>query len=481
MKGELYVTTLLELEARGVPNAARPVIAELLGGLDAEEMLAELRKPATLSQLGGQLDRPAGEVFQHLAARIEAAMAPRERPSFALRHLKLLASYDSRSALADALDCAPADALAALVDGELLRRRLLAVGELVPPGELDVESLVLRLLRPGVTTRIEVHYGFGPSEWGDQLDVLLNPGAVALLNDTARSNGWGSLRPSETVAALVDLGPTASLDPTRTFDSLAMTELRRRVAGLVAILREESVRLAEEAAGHAPELAAVRRLEAWIQLYERGAARLGLKTLIAAGTAPLRELLPANAWTQLVVDGEPVATEPLGVRELDRYRDRVGLSLRRQELSTFEICVPLIGGGADPVAIVQAAKVPVDGYEHIRAVVGDLRGSDLSREGARLSERLLNTPVPTAGSLTGLLRGAFERHGVAFTRAVVLCGRTDPVRSVVAWREDLSARLPYAAPSGRADAQFPHDALAIAAALRRQYELRGERLDDVSG
>lgn len=479
MIGELYTANLLKISPR-----ARAVATEMLGLVDREEMLKELRQSRAVTDLARALEcreEPGlhalerfPDVFSTLAARLSQIFDRSSLPRFRRSHLVSLVRPDAQNKLAAALGCRPQESLETLFRAARMESVVAEVKRRPPgTGALDPEALLYELFEDNFRAleELELRYEVRPDDWGSFLEKKKWL-AADQLKDFAERHGWPSdASASQRLASLLELRSTL---PDReevgdAYDSLAMVYLQQMIASIVYRLREAAVEQAETAEAYGAAMPMVARLPAWIELYERQAISLGLQRLFTGKKAIGTLIDRRNVGPRPDVIEEPQADKHLMVPEVQPVQRW------RKLVATFEVqCY--VEGDEQIRTILRCVKTPVAIYYLFRQVVPGLKGEDLSQHGGNVGERLLNTPVAISEGLVGRLSSFVEDVGPGvIAQCVVLCGKTDPARSDVAWvwTGDLSRRLPYKGLAPENDCRFERDIGGIVEDTISRYEKSG--------
>jgi hypothetical protein len=434
MDNELYVVSLVTSSER-----ARTAVSEVMGNYAQTDLLrriAALTDPVEAASLLGEL-----------AARIRMEFTPPQLPTaFTGEHVRQLLSPASTARLAEVMSCSPADVLATLLDAYQLATALGEVGS-TRQQVLDAELLLFELI-PRLP-RLAARYGLDARDWGDFMERRgwLTPEATDRLAAEAGRREWDEdARPTQVLAGIMEnVGVRHPHAGTR-FDGYALIELHRRIGLLAERLRSEAIERAREAAQEAPDLTSVDRLPAWIELYERDAAAVGLLQLFA-GAVSVAGLLQGNFSEPLPVTGVPAPTEHLQV-----INDVPFGALWKRRIAFDIACV--IQGKDRPEVIVRCRGLAHSEYTAVRETIQRLRGSDLAEAGRTLGERLLHTHVAQREGLQGRLRLALHQYGTEVIQCALLTGVRQPIMVPSPWRDHLASQLSYAVPPP-GDAQFP--------------------------
>ncbi|MFG2289055.1 hypothetical protein ACGFOU_23680 [Streptomyces sp. NPDC048595] len=441
MDNELYVVWMVRTSER-----AMAAVEEALGNFAAHDLLHRI----------GRFSEAESRLAE-LAARIHAAFTPPELPAtFTARHLHLLVGPAAQPLLAEVLQCPEPDVFATLFDSPQLARALREAGH-GQDGIDDAELLLLALLAR--LPRLAARHGLESRDWGGYVEsrAWLTPYALERLTELARRRDWSAdAGPTQILAGVLEgVGGRQDADRAARFDALALIELRRRIGLLGEQLRGDALEHAEEAARLAPDLTSVRRLPAWLELYEHHAVAVGMRRLFA-GSVTVSEQLKGLHSQPPPESGKPKPDANLQVINEVRY----GFLKRRM---SFDIACE-VEGQAHPLLVLRCRGVLPDHYPAIRDTIHQLRGSDLAPQGGSLGERLLNTSVPQRVGLPGRLRSALHRHSTEAVQCVVLTGIRQPVAVPAPWRDHLGTALPYGSPPG-GDTVFPEVA-EVTRALR---------------
>ncbi|WP_018682913.1 hypothetical protein [Actinokineospora enzanensis] len=452
MRNELYIVWLVKSSQR-----ARAVVGEVLGNFALQDLLRRLSR----------FDQTE-ERYAEMAIRVQAAFTPPRLPTvFTAQHLRMLVDPKAQPVLAEVLDCPHTDTIAALLDADQLARALREAGH-TKDGIGDAELLLLDLMAR--LPRLAARHGLEARDWGGFIErrAWLTPSAVRKLTEAAHRWEWPEAQPTQILAGVLEgVSRQRETGPAERFDTLALIELRRRVGLLAEQLRSNAVEHAEEAAVIAPELGSVRRLPAWIELYELHQPAVGMRRLFTGATTLGHMLRGAHAEPPPVT-GEPQPEEGLHVT------NDIAFGVFKRRIAFDITCA--IQGQPHPQVILRCRGLRREEYNAIRDTVQRLRGADLSTSGSTLGERLLNTEVAQQEGLRGHLRLALQEHGSAATQCLVLTGMRQPVEVTPPWHEHLATQLPYEAPP-TGDSTFPpltHVTDALRATIRP-----GRRVEEV--
>ncbi|MFF8311780.1 hypothetical protein ACWGQL_24970 [Streptomyces lydicus] len=423
MDNELYVVWMVRTSER-----AMAAVEEALGSFAAHDLLHRIGR-------FGEAESRLAE----LAARIRAVFTPPELPAtFTGRHLHLLVGAAAQPLLAEILGCREPDVFATLFDAHQLAQALREAGHR-QDGVDDAELLLLALLAR--LPRLAARHGLESRDWGGFVEGRgwLTPYALDRLTDLSRRRGWpAQAGPAQVLAGVLEgVGGRHGAEGAAQFDALALIELRRRIGLLGEQLRGDALEHAEEAGRLAPDLTSVRRLPAWLELYEHRAVAVGMRRLFA-GSVTVGEQLEGLFSEPPPEVGRPRPEAHLQVVNEVRY----GVVRRRM---SFDIACE-VEGQAHPSLVLRCRGVRPEDYPAIRDTVHQLHGSDLAAQGESLGERLLNTAVPQRVGLAGRLRAALRQYGAEVVQCVVLTGIRQPVSVPAPWRDHLGASLPYGAP-----------------------------------
>jgi hypothetical protein len=453
MDNELFVVWLIKSSDR-----ARAAVGQALGDFAETDLLR--RVAAT----GGAEERLA-----ELAARIRAEFTPAQLPAvFTEHHLRMLVQRTTAPVLATVLGCSPHDVFDNLLDSHQLARTLRDSGH-TQVQALDAELLLLEIF-PRLA-RIAARFGLDSRDWGGFIERRgwLTLEAVRRLTAYGESREWPrDAQPTQILAGILEgVGNRSDLGLSARFDGLALIELRRRAGHISEQLRAEATRHAEEAAQLAPDLTAVSRLPAWLELYERQSIASGLLRLFT-GAMSLADLLQGTHSKPPLVTGQPVAGERLQVTNESTF----GVWRRRV---AFDVSCRLEGDG-EPQVILSCRGLPKDAYGPVRDRIVQVRGRDLALVGDTVGERLLNTHVARPQGFSGWLRRALQVRHVEVIQCFLLTGARQPILVPSPWHEYLARRLPYQTPSSQ-DTRFPsvdqvNQELRASAAGRRIEEMR---------
>lgn len=474
LNGEMYVAQLIKISER-----ARTIAFQYLGVAGAEHQLDKLRDPHILEYLAGKLDCPEEEVFERLGMKIRDAFQQRSLPPFTRFHLQLLEEDKLLTHLASLLRCGPDDALDNLFVANRVKQTLKRIKpELASTTPFDTAALLRVICAKHVVTVVEQRYGIDFTHWGELIaeERWLSDRAKEYLRGHATRLEWPADDPLGILAAFLEEPQPGKAEQqtedSQVFDAMGLTYLRQRLLFLVSQLREQAVKYAQDASKLDPGQTAFSHLVAWIEVYEQGAITRAMPYL-TPHKKPLRTLIPTIFKHSKRLEGKVDPKKPFVMEDVHTYYTR------KEQFANFKISCYLQGDDR-PHRIVDCNGLPYADYEHLRKVLPQINGRNLSEVGKNITDRLENTLVPVRNPFITSLYNGVNALGPAFAQCLVLCGTPLPITlEELPGSLDLSNKLPYMPFDSSEDTEFPKDVGRIVNEIQSSYRKQGRLLSIV--
>lgn len=481
MKDELFVVLMLRSSER-----ARLAVGRALGHASYSQLPSHMTNADAPKHLASVLRCPPDQVFIRLAQHIRTAFKQHGSMRLTYNHLhKFVTDIWTSAQIAFTMGVLESQIFDLLFRAEALRSTMLKIDS----GYLfaaDTRSLLSDLLTSRRRRQIELRITGGEDDWGTIIDTegWLRSEASHALMSLAHQQELAVQTPAQVLAVLIESGPGQSSQGTAPqLDSLALVYLRRRMTMIIDWLRDEALEHAQESAALYPAQRALRRLPTAIEVYERGAIRRALSSMVTP-QVPLAEYLrPANCDIPALV-GDLDLKKTLLITAAQQYKKNV---VQRQapfvvqrQLVSFEIHC-FLKNQSDSQLALRAHDVPLTLYSGLRSEIMRLKGSDLATVGATTGERILNTSIPIPERLRQYLRLGFEQLAAQVAPVMVMSGTALDQLMDIPWKEEFEPQSPYAPFHTEQKLHFPIETHTMINTIIQDYMTRGKALDIVRG